>query len=230
MKRMSNCLMSVVMMFMFSGCAANMALTKGQENVDLTEKSIALASIRISNQNKPGYQPSLLYAFFFANSSNAEKTHIDLKIEPLKSEKDQYNEYLMSFSLKPGKYNFSQIWGNYKIPVLLNAMCSVPLNTQVEIKPNSVIYLGHIDATIRERKNDTEERAGSVIPLIDQSVAGFSSGTFDVVINDKFDEDIKAYIAEYPVLNKVQVEKAIMPQWVRPEQITAKKGPVNNFV
>lgn len=223
MKRITNCVMSVVMMFMFSGCAANMALTKGQEQVDLSEKSIALASIRISNQNKPGYQPSLLYAFFFANSSNAEKTHIDLKIEPFKSEKDQYNEYLMSFSLKPGIYNFSQIWGNYKIPLLLNAMCAVPLNTQIEIKPNSVVYLGHIDATIRERKNDTEERAGGIIPLIDQRVSGFSNGTFDVTIKDKFEEDIKAYIAEYPALNKVKVEKTIMNQWVRPELITAKK-------
>src|ERR1035437_1810609 len=104
MKRITNCLLSVVMMFVFSGCAANMALTKGQEQVDLSEKSIALASIRISNQNKPGYQPNLLYAFFIANSSDAERTHVDLKIDPSKSEKDQYNEYLMSFTLKPGKY------------------------------------------------------------------------------------------------------------------------------
>lgn len=222
MKRIANWMMSVVMMFMFSGCAANMALTKGQENADLSEKSIALASIRISNQNKPDYQPSLLYAFFFANSPDAEKTHIDLKIDPLKSEKDQYNEYLMSFSLKPGKYNFSQIWGNYKIPLLLNAMCSVPLNAQIEIKPNAVIYLGHIDATIRGRKNDSEERAGSLIPLIDQAMAGFSSGTFDVSIKDKFEEDVKAYTAEYPALNKIKVEKAIMSPWIRPEQISAK--------
>ena len=223
MKRLAICLMGVVTMFVFSGCAANMALTKGQEQVDLSIKSIALASIKISNQNKLGYQPNLLYAFFFANSSDAEKTHIDLKIDPFRSEKDQYNEYLMSFSLKPGKYNFSQIWGNYKIPMLMNALCSVPLNAQIEIKPNSVIYLGHINATIRERKNDTEERAGSLIPLIDQSVAGFSSGTFDVTIKDQYEEDIKAYVAEYPALNKVKVEKAIMPQWVRPEQLSAKK-------
>lgn len=215
--------MSVVMMFMFSGCAANMALTKGQDKIDLSEKSIALASIRISNQNKPGYQPNLVYAFFFANSSNAEKTHIDLKIEPFKSEKDQYNEYLMSFPLKPGKYNFASIWANYQIPLLMNAMAVVPVNTMIEIKPNSVVYLGHIDATIRERKNDTEERAGSLIPLIDQAVAGFSSGTFDVSISDKYEEDIKAYISEYPVMDKVKVEKAIMSQWVRPERIAKNK-------
>lgn len=223
MKKITAYLLGIVMMFVFSGCATNMALTKGQENVDLSEKSIALASIRISNQYKPGYQPDLLYAFFFANSTDAEKTHIDLKVEPFKSEKDKYNEYLMSFPLKPGKYTFSQIWGNYKVPMLMNAMCVVPLNTLIEIKPNSVTYLGHIDAIIRERKNDDEPRAGGVIPLLDQALAGFSGGTFDVVTKDNFEEDIKAYIAEYPALRKIKVEKAVMTQAIRPEQKTASK-------
>ena len=219
MKKTTSYLIGSVMLFLVSGCAADMALTKGQESVDLSTKSVALASIKISNENKPGYQPSLRYAFFVAKSLDAEKTYIDLKVDPFKSEKDKYNEYLMSFNLMPGKYTFGQIWAKYQIPVLINASCTVPLNTQIEIKPNSVVYLGHIDATIRERRNDSEERAGDVVPLLDQSLAGFSSGTFDVVISDKFDEDIKGYIAEYPALNKVKIEKNIMPQWIRPEQV-----------
>lgn len=205
-----------------TGCAANMALVKGQDSVDLSDKSIALVSVKISNKNTPDYQPRLLYAFFFADSEGAEKTHIDVKNEPQKSEPNQYNEYLLSFSLKPGTYNFSAIWGGYNIPLLLNAMCVIPLNYKVEVKPNSIIYLGHIDATIRERKNDTEERAGSLIPLIDQAVAGFSSGTFDVLINDNFDEDIKAYLTVYPVLQKHKIIKSILPNWIRPENIAKK--------
>lgn len=205
-----------------TGCAANMAFVKGQDSVDLSDKSIALVSVKISNQNKPDFQPSLLYAFFFADSQGAEKTHIDVKGEPYKSEINQYNEYLLSFSLKPGTYNFSAIWGAYSIPLLMNAMCVIPLNSKVEVKPNSIIYLGHIDATIRERKNDTEERAGSLIPLIDQAVAGFSSGTFDVLIKDNFDEDIKAYLTGYPFLQKHKINKAILSNWIRPENITTK--------
>jgi len=49
-------------------------------------------------------------------------------------------------------------------------------------------------------------------PFIDQSIAGFSSGTFDVVVEDKFDEDMKSFISEYPALKKVKVEKSILPQ------------------
>jgi hypothetical protein len=71
---------------------------------------------------------------------------------------------------------------------------------------------------LRERKTDNETRAGSIFPLIDQSIVGFSGGTFDVVIEDKFDEDMQSFIKEYPVLQKVKVEKSILPQWIRPEK------------
>ena len=221
--RKISCLIGVAMMFVSSGCAGNMALSKGQQQVDLSERSVALASIKISNQNKPNYQPDLLYAFFDANSVDAEKTHISLKVAPYRSEKDKYNEYLLSFPLKPGRYTLSQIWGNYKIPVVINAICSVPLNAEIEIKANSIVYLGHIEAVIRERTKDSETRAGALVPIMDQTIAGFAGGTFDVAIEDKFDSDMNAYLAEYPVLGKVKVEKAIMPQWVRPELVTSRK-------
>jgi ketosteroid isomerase-like protein len=92
------------------------------------------------------------------------------------------------------------------------------LNLKTEIKPNSISYLGHLDITLREKKNNAEISAGSDTPFIDQSIAGFSSGTFDVVVEDKFDEDMKSFISEYPSLQKVKVEKSILPQWIRPEK------------
>jgi len=220
--KLSKGLLLLCVAFFMGGCAANMPLSKGQESVSLSSESIALVSVKISNQNKPEYQPSLLYAFFFPESEGAKKTHISINTDPIRSEKNQFNEYLLSFSLKPGTYNFSQIWGVYRVPLLMNAMCQIPLNAKVDIKPNEVIYLGNIDAVIRERKNDGEVRAGGVIPLIDQAVAGFSSGTFEVSINDRFDEDIKAFMAEYPALQNHKVEKAVLPQWTRPETTVAK--------
>jgi len=92
------------------------------------------------------------------------------------------------------------------------------LNLKTEIKPNSISYLGHLDITLREKKNNAEISAGSDTPFIDQSIAGFSSGTFDVVVEDKFDEDMKSFISEYPALKKVKVEKSILPQWIRPDK------------
>jgi hypothetical protein len=70
--------------------------------------------------------------------------------------------------------------------------------------------------------NDEEHRAGGVLPLIDQAVAGFSDGTFDVVFSDNYDGDMGRFISKFPALNNVPVEKAILSQWVRPELIEAK--------
>ena len=94
------------------------------------------------------------------------------------------------------------------------------MNYKVEIKPNSIIYLGHLDIVLRERKNDSEVRAGNVIPLIDQAAVGAATGTYDVVVEDKFEEDMKLYISEYPALLNIKVEKSILPQWIRPEKRT----------
>jgi hypothetical protein len=47
-------------------------------------------------------------------------------------------------------------------------------------------------------------------------IVGFSAGTFDVAVKDKFDEDMKLFISEYPVLDKAKINKTILPQWKRP--------------
>jgi hypothetical protein len=45
------------LLFFMTGCAGHqMALTKGQSSIDVTKKSLALLSVKISNQYKPNYQ------------------------------------------------------------------------------------------------------------------------------------------------------------------------------
>lgn len=110
----------------------------------------------------------------------------------------------------------STIWGSYEVPLLMRAVCVLPLNSKIDIKPNSVVYLGHIDAVIRKRKGMSEQRAGALVPLIDNAVAGFSNGTFDVAINDEYNADMKLFQTQFPALSKVNVKKDILPPWVRP--------------
>ena len=59
------------------------------------------------------------------------------------------------------------------------------------------------------------------IELKDKSVVGYSTGTFDIVVEDKFDEDIQSFIKEYPIVQKVIVKKDILPQWTRSESQSA---------
>jgi len=127
-----------------------------------------------------------------------------------------FNEYLLSFELKSGTYNLNSM-GAIHQSVLITGGGIVPLNFNLDIRPNSVIYLGHLDIVMRERKNDDEIRAGRIYPLIDQATIGTSSGTFDVVVQDKYEVDVKLFISEYPALQKVRIEKYLLPQWTRPK-------------
>lgn len=211
------------LLFMMTGCTGHqMALSKGQSSIDVTKKSIALLSVKISNQYKPNYQLDMMGALICPQSERCGHGSVKYfhKIQSsyrIKSVENSFNEYLLSFELENGPYYFHSIGAAYDhFPITGGG--SVPLNFNVVIKPNSITYLGHLDVVMRERKNDREIRAGRIGPLLDQNPAvGASSGTYDVVVEDKFDEDMKLFISEYPALQKVKVEKSILPQWLRPE-------------
>lgn len=211
--------------FLVSGCAGHhMALKKGQADVDLSKKSIALLSVRVSNQYKPGCQLDVTGAVICPQSETCSRPlpFLHKAESPYQAEKNKFNEYLLSFELEPGAYILTWIGTLYQIPLLVTAGGKIPVGAKLDIAPNTITYLGHLNVILRERKNDSETRAGSIFPLIDQAVPGFSTGTFDVVVEDKFDEDMLSFIKEYPVLQKVKVEKAILPPWVRPENQPAQ--------
>ena len=193
-----------------------MVLNDGLSNINLTQKSIALLSVKISNQNHPSYQLKFTGSVVcpqYEKCSN--RKHYHYANPPYKSEKDSFDEYLMSFGLESGTYNIHH-FGTYCRSFTASAFADVPLNLKTEIKPNTISYLGHIDVTLRGIENDTEERA-AILPFLDAFIVGYSSGTFDVVVEDRYDYDMKLFISEYPELKDVKVEKAILPQWIRPE-------------
>ena len=211
------------LVFVMTGCAGHkMALTKGQTNIDVTKKSLALLSVKISNQYKPNYQLDIIGALICPQSErcgHGSRKHFHNIGSPYKirSVENSFNEYLLSFEFESGTYNFHSMGAVYD-HFLITGGGPVPLNFKLKIKPNAVIYLGHLDVVMRERKNDSEERAGPLRPLLDQNpVVGAYSSTFDVLVEDKFEEDMTLFISEYPALQKVKVEKSILPQWIRPE-------------
>jgi len=214
----------VCLALFMAGCAGHqMALTKGQSSIDVTKKSLALLSVKISNQYKPKYQLDIIGALICPQSETCghgsfKNFHKIKSHYRIKSVEDSFNEYLLSFELERGTYNVHSMGAVYDyFPITGGG--PVPLNFKIEIKSNSITYLGHLDVVMRERKNDSEQRAGPFRPLLDQNpVVGAYSGTFDVVVEDKFDEDMKLFISEYPALQKVKVEKSILPQWIRPEK------------
>jgi len=210
----------VCLLFVVTGCAGHkMALTKGQATIDTGKKSIALLSLKIANQHKPSCQPYIYGAVLCPQSETCSRPlpYLHKADDPIRSEDDSFKEYLLSFELENGAYVLQWLSARYSIPILIEAGGKVPLQMKIDIPPNKVSYLGHLDVVLRERKNDSETRAGSLFPLIDQAATGFSTGTFDVVVEDRFEEDMKLFVSEYPGLKIVTVEKSILPQWIRPE-------------
>jgi hypothetical protein len=130
----------------------------------------------------------------------------------------------VSLELEPGIYYIHSVGVVYSA-VFTNAGGYAPLNLKIEITPNTISYLGHIDVILRKKKTESEKTAGreqvdlGVVrsELKDKSIVGFSTGTIDVLIEDKFDEEMKLFTSEYPVLQNAKVKKSILPQWIRPE-------------
>jgi hypothetical protein len=89
-----------------------------------------------------------------------------------------------------------------------------PIHAALKSTGQGVFYLGHVEATIRERKED-EFKAGPTIPLLDQSLAGASGGTFDIEISDQWDKDGPQFLAKFPSLSAVTVQKDILPPFDR---------------
>ena len=207
--------------FLMSGCAGNMALTKGQTDIDLSNKSIALLTVKISNQYNPKRQVKLKNILICPKSvMNCRKdisSYPGGHYEIYKKEKNSFNEYLLSFALESGTYNVDGFYTTYNIPMFIAGVGYGELKLETQINPNSVSYLGHLNITLREKTGNTETSAGDSIPPLDQAMPGFASGTFDIVVEDKFDEDMKSFISEYPGLQQVKVEKIILPEWIRPE-------------
>lgn len=202
------CLLLLLFTVSLIGCANQMPLTKGQNSIDLSKHTIALLSVKVSNQHKPEYQPNHLLLF----AGGAAHVVDDI----YKSGKNDFNWYLVNLGLEPGTNRFQKIWFIYRGP-FVGGHASIPLEVDTEIKGGSVTYLGHLNLVIRSKKDNNEPNAGPLLPLIDQAVTGFSTGTYDLVIEDRFDEDIKSFTSEYPGLEKVKVEKIILPYQVRLE-------------
>lgn len=204
----------LVVVSLISGCASPMALEKGNNKLDISGESIALMRFRISNQVKPNWQPKIQIANLhkLGNRMSARKFNPD---GAFRGEKNSYNEYLISFRAKPGKYVVGDVIGfSGSFPIEGN--CYAPVYKSFDLGKNEIIYLGYVDTTIRRRNNDEELRAGSVLPLIDQAVTGFGNGTPVITISDNYEKDIKAFVEAYPQLRGHQVRKAVMQKWTPP--------------
>lgn len=212
---------------LLSGCMTtkHMPVHSDAAQLELKNESVVIFSTRIHNASEARYQPKVISAVFVPEGATERSQWLSFTPDSPYAESDAgIKEYLLSANLAPGNYMLQEVLCQASA-FPFTGSCQLPVNAPIRIQAaGQVLYLGHIDGTIRARK-ENEVRAGPVLPLIDQAATGMSGGTFDVSIADRFHTDLNRFRMAYPALRQASVYKAVLPAWVRPQEGQAAPQP-----
>lgn len=190
-----------ILVAFLSGCSQQMPLRKGVTAADVQGKTIALFTVRIANHVNADCQFDILG--FWLQEQYAYSTDAADRVKD-----KSYKEYLLSCTptvTEQSEATMSLSVQHY-VPLLLAGAAVIPLRVQTKFKPNTTVYLGHIDIVLRPKKDN--EDCAQLLPLIDAAIIGLSRGAFDVTAEDHYEEDVKAYRSKYPALEGVKIEKS----------------------
>jgi hypothetical protein len=210
---------AIFFVLVLSGCATRLPMAFEDDLDRITEKSkpVFLMTATLKNTYKTSFQPRLLVVNVEKPDAKDASDRLNFKIDDkAKDETDSANtgnSYLLRLELDAGRYDIvglTSLASSFPI----NGFFFAPLHSSIEVKEPSVFYLGHVNATVRERQGN-EFKAGPSIPLIDQAIAGASGGTFDIEITDNFVVDEALFRSKFPALVGVTIKKAILPAFDR---------------
>lgn len=209
--------LAVGVVAMFSGCVniQTMALQKGQGAISTTTKSVVLMAIEVSRADESRYQPvpAIVWITDLNWGARESSQRFQLNRKTGTTEIEGRTEYLASLALSPGRYHFEGISGIAAAFPFIGQFF-VPVVADFEVKPDRVSYLGHLKAIMRPRR-EGEFRAGSMVPLIDQSATGMVSHSWDIVIDDQSVADLASFRKHVPALESLEIHVEPLPPWDR---------------
>jgi hypothetical protein len=196
------------------GCATvnHMAFDKKSNLVNPTSKSVVLVTIDLSRPDKSRFELVPFVVKFEKPNAQSKQVRQNFTLskdaDTVKTE-DGHTLYLARVSLDPGPYELTQIMGNAgAFPI---AQFLVPILSDFNVPPRSIVYVGRITATLRPRASG-EFRAGPVglLPnlVLAQAVAGISTSTWDVTIDDRSDSDLPLFRQTFKAIESAQVVKS----------------------
>ncbi|OIR16488.1 hypothetical protein GALL_32130 [mine drainage metagenome] len=199
------------------GCAnmTPMAVNKETKNVDVNSKSVVLMTLDLARPESSRFIPHPVSVTFTKKDEQGKIERQTFKVDDDAGSTDSKldNKFLLRFALEPGRYEMSTVFGMANaFPII--ASFQVPLLMPINVSPKSVTYVGRVNALMRPRVGN-EFRAGPVIPLIDQSVAGISGGTFDIIVVDASKEDIPEFKSTFPSLETTDIRTELLPAFDR---------------
>lgn len=198
------------------GCAtvSGPPITEESTSVDLDAHGIALLGLTLSNTFRvsPLISPLETHGVVVISLMSTKKQErfffeVGKPISRSDDDQRQVEDQMLSVKLPPGQYKLVCI----DTTVAKVGFGCAPVCSDFTVVARKVAYLGHLDILRRERKNDSEPRAGFVLPFFDQWYSGFSTGTFDVAIRDNYEHDIPAFKQRYRVLSAYPVDNTLLP-------------------
>lgn len=200
-----------------AGCATvnPMAFDKGASAIDTTTQSVVLMTIDVSRQDDSRYVPNPFVVKIERPNAQSKEDRQNFKLDKNTDTVAESGRtvYLARMALVPGQYRLGDITGDANAFPFISLFV-VPLFLDFNVKPNSIAYVGRVTAKLRPRQ-DGEFRAGPLIPLIDQSVTGMSTGTWDVTVDDMSPKDIALFRTTYPALATASIESMPLPPFDR---------------
>jgi hypothetical protein len=200
------------------GCATvnHMAFDKKSNSVDVASKSVVLMTIDVSRPDKSRFEPVPFVVNIEKPNAQSKQERQNFKLDKdadtIKTE-DGHTLFLVRMALEPGPYKLMAVTGMARaFPI--NGFFQVPLIADFNLKPGSVVYLGRVTATLRSRESG-EFRAGPLIPLIDQAIAGMSNSTWDVTIDDRSETDLALFRQTFKAVDSASIVKSPLPPFDR---------------
>ena len=203
-----NILTMLLAIFLVS-CASKMPLS--QKDFSLThDEGLGVFVITTNNDyTKTGLQPKLLTVQ--SRTGSFKETFSFSK--PIKNGENSYQS-LASVNLPAGNYTFNKLKGTTDLEFILilpsRGFFDQNLNKNFTINPGQVNYLGHLTATLAKRSSDSEQRAGPLIPIMDQLKTGMYKGTLKYRISDSYNKDISLLKNSFQFLNNKKIVKSLM--------------------
>ncbi|WP_050480096.1 hypothetical protein [Herbaspirillum rhizosphaerae] len=204
-----------------SGCLprVDQAFSNDPNTPVRADKTVFLMTATIKNTYRPSHQPKMLSTLVEKETDKVPNTDNNryFKSDALgKTESDSPetgSSYLIRMELEKGEYVLRGIPAlSSSFPI--HGYFFVPIHAKLISATPGVYYLGHVEANVRERKGN-EFRAGNVIPLIDQAIAGAGGGTFDVAITDQWVTDEEKFRKKFPALGATPIQMAVLPEFDR---------------
>ncbi|GAA6142624.1 hypothetical protein [Hydrogenophaga sp. 5NK40-0174] len=214
-------LLTVAASALLAGCATRLPMALSEGKAPKEDKVTVLMHVSLANNYKTRYQPKLIVAHFEVPNADSKEQRFNFQPDEAATqippetddEKVMPHQYFLSMELDPGEYLFGGMSSMAQAFPFIGHF-HTPIMQTLSFKSPGVFYIGHVNAAVRERKDD-EPRAGGVIPVLDQAVTGASGGAFDVEVSDDWDTVRNKFVMVYPSLEKAEVQKQILPAWDR---------------